>query len=411
MTNIVDRRFSPKDGAINNRQKFIKRYKNSIKKAVRDILDTESIKDFKFKDKKIRIRATDDEDSLNIPHVHNDSSDGVYDHVHVGNKKYSKGQEIPKPEKGNKKGKGGSNKGGDNDDFEFTLTEEEFANIFFEDLELPEMIKKRFTGDSYEIQRAGYSNTGGPSSLNLKQTIIRAFTRRKALQSQADKQDEAENNDKKIGPEGAEMELTKRRKRINFLEETDLRFNYRDRVDVPTTKAVMVALMDVSGSMGEKEKDIAKRFFMLLGMFLKTNYSAVDIVFVRHAEWAEECDEETFFHGRESGGTVISTGYAKINEILQARYNPELWNIYIAQATDGDNFDYDNDEAERLLVDCLLPVTQYFAYIEIGDKNCGSRVFRMLERVGQSFKKVQARLIDDYKEIFEVFRSLFKKEK
>jgi uncharacterized sporulation protein YeaH/YhbH (DUF444 family) len=403
MVNIIDRRFTQKNESVEDRKRFIKRYKNHIKRAIRGAVAGESIKDFKFKDKKIKIKVEDMEDSLDIPSPTNNPDAGIYDYLHIGNEKYKKGNRVPRPKGILGRGKRGSKDGGGKDEFEFTLTEKEFSDLFFEDLELPDMVKKRFTGDSYEIRRCGYSNTGGPSSLNIKQTILRAFMRRYALKKKRDKDAEKE----------LEGFILKNRKKIHFLEDVDLRYNYRDRVDIPSTKAVMFLLMDVSGSMGEREKDIAKRFFILMNMFLNRNYTTVDVVFVRHAEWADECDEQTFFYGQESGGTVISAGLEKIKEIINARYKPELWNIYIAQASDGDNWGQDNNLVMDLLTKTLLPITQYYSYIEIipEDENEGGEVYDLFKEISGGFKNLHARLITDYKDIFEAFRSLFKKDK
>lgn len=401
MSTIVDRRFTVKDGSTISRQKFIERYKKQLKKAIRVVVADSSIKDFKFGDKKIKIDASDD---INLPSIGYDRDSGVFEGVDVGNKTYKKGDKVGKNRRGRGQGTQGSNKGGGEDGFEFTLTEKEFADLFFEDLELPDLMKKNFIGDVFEIQRAGFSNTGGPSSLSIKQTIIRAFMRRFALKKKYDK-----DGDKLIVKD--EKIVVKKRK-INFLEDVDLKYNHKEKVEVPSSKAVMFCLMDVSGSMGETEKDMAKRFFILLSMFLKRNYDIVDIVFVRHAEWAEECDEEVFFHGKESGGTVISTGYERIIDIIKLRYNPEQWNLYIAQATDGDNWEYDNATMVNLLEEHLLPMVQYFAYIEVSPVGRGaSNVIKFLDKISQQCKNLAVKIIRDYKEIFEVFRSLFLKEK
>ncbi|HEY3524982.1 MAG TPA: DUF444 family protein, partial [Nitrososphaeraceae archaeon] len=326
MTNIVDKRFMPKDGNIVDRQKFIQRYKAQIKKTIRKTIESKSIKDFQIKGQKIKVNIP--QDDLNLPEISIDHDDAIWESVQPGNKKFETGDKIEKRKVG-AKGTGGSNtSNGESDDFEFTLTDEEFSNLFFEDLELPELIKKRFNGDSYETQRCGYSNTGGPSSLNLKQTIIKAFARACATKDR-------NKDSKEVIEECLIAEKTKKKKFI--LDDSDLRYNYRDKVEIPSTRAVMFCLMDVSASMGETEKDMAKRFFILLSLFLKRNYDIIDIIFIRHADWAEECEESVFFYDPASGGTVISSGYTKIHEIIQSRYNPEMWNIYIAQATDGDN--------------------------------------------------------------------------
>lgn len=405
MTHIIDKRFTQKDGAIANRQKFIERYKASIKDAIRKKVDSESIKDFDINGQKIKVKISRDE--VTIPDISFNSDEIIYDHVAPGNKVFKSGDKIKKEDKEGRGG-GGSETGGGEDDFEFTLSREEFINIFFEDLELPDLVKKQFTGKAFETQHCGYSKTGGPSALNAKQTLIRACMRVKVLK----KKEQKRRIDELVG------EIETKKKKIPFIDEPDLRYNHRDKVEVPATRAVMFALMDVSGSMGVKEKDIAKRFFILLSLFLRKNYDMVEIVFVRHAEWAEECDEDTFFRGRESGGTIISSGYEKVIEVIRARYSAELWNIYIAQVTDGDNWPLDNDRSENILTQYLLPISQYFAYVEVGNawrpeqrSNDVSAIFKLLEKLSINFKNLAVKEIQDYSEIFEVFRSLFTRRK
>ena len=107
----------------------------------------------------------------------------------------------------------------------------------------------------------------------------------------------------------------------------------------------MFCLMDVSGSMDEERKDIAKRFFILLYLFLTRNYERIEVVFIRHHTIAKEVDEDEFFHSRESGGTVVSSALKLMQEIIRERYPLTEWNIYAAQASDGDNWDDDSSSA------------------------------------------------------------------
>lgn len=399
MASITDKRFTPKDGAVINRQKFLKRYRAKIKEAVKQNIANQSIKDFKFNGQKVKIKGIDG--GLDLPEPALDSKRGVHGGVSVGNKTYNKGDLIKKPPSGQGKGQGGGNGSGSDDDYEFTLSEKEFTDLFFEDLELPAMEKKKFLGENFEVQRAGFSNRGSPSSLNMFQTMKRALVRILALQKE----------DEDLIEAGEEV-LIKPEDRF-VLDETDLKYNYRTKVSVPSSKAVMFCLMDVSGSMGSTEKDIAKRFFILLNRFLRKNYAKVDVVFIRHAEWAEECDENTFFYGRESGGTVISTGYARIIDIAKERYNPEQWNIYIAQATDGDNFDYDNDTMVNILGSYLLPIVQYFSFIEIGSsrqRGMRSNVFELLKKMSEVHRNLSVKAIEGYDQIFDIFRQIFARE-
>ena len=131
----------------------------------------------------------------------------------------------------------------------------------------------------------------------------------------------------------------------------------------------MFCLMDVSASMGEREKDLAKRFFILLHLFLKRKYDRVDIVFIRHTHEASEVDEQEFFYGKESGGTIVSSALKEMIEIREKRYPVADWNIYCAQASDGDNSGNDTDGCVELLdARPFCRSTQYFAYIEIADR-------------------------------------------
>ena len=129
----------------------------------------------------------------------------------------------------------------------------------------------------------------------------------------------------------------------------------------------MFCLMDVSGSMTEHMKDLAKRFYTLLYVFLKRRYRHVEIVFIRHTDRAEEVDEDTFFHGPASGGTLVSSALQEMHDIVRSRFRPADWNIYAAQASDGDNSTSDGEVAGRLLTEMILPVSQFFAYLEVGE--------------------------------------------
>lgn len=407
MTKIIDKRFLPKNQASKSRQKFIDRYKSVIKDKVRDLIVKGNMKDILKGDKKIKINN----DDLSEPSFELDQDTGNKDRVYVGNKKFKKGDEARRPR--SSQGKGGAGNGGQGDDeFEFLLTEKEFADLFFEDLELPDMVKKEFTTNSFEVQHAGISRTGGPSSLNIKRTMINAIGRQKVLKSKQ------KGIDSETIPDWmyyAKRSPTYIGKKVPLIDELDLRYNFKDKQEVPVSKCAMICLMDVSGSMSEREKDIAKRFFLLLNLFLKRNYNEVDVIFVRHSEIAEEVDEDKFYHDRQSGGTIVSSGYEKIKEIINQRYNSNQTNIYIAQASDGDNYEADKAHMEDVLVKYLLPVVQYFAYIDIRNiyfqnSNTPSDVFHTIRELMAKHKNLQGREVKTLADIWPVFRSLFKKK-
>jgi uncharacterized sporulation protein YeaH/YhbH (DUF444 family) len=138
-------------------------------------------------------------------------------------------------------------------------------------------------------------------------------------------------------------------KRIPFIDPIDIRYRRFESIPKPVAQAVMFCLMDVSGSMSEHMKDMAKRFYMLLYVFLKRRCRHVEIVFIRHTDRAEEVDEHTFFYGPASGGTLVSSALQAMHEIVRSRFRPSDWNIYAAQASDGDNSTADGEAVARLL--------------------------------------------------------------
>jgi uncharacterized sporulation protein YeaH/YhbH (DUF444 family) len=174
-------------------------------------------------------------------------------------------------------------------------------------------------------------------------------------------------------------------------------------------------IMDVSGSMGERDKSIAKKFFVLLYLFLRRKYKDIDVVFIRHHHMAEECDQETFFTKPETGGTVVSTAYDEMERVIRARYNVHDWNIYMAQASDGDNTDSDSQLAQEKL-GAMLPWMQYAAYVEIGREHASdyfqaraTSVWRMMESLAAEHPNLAQRRITDENQVIETFRSLFSK--
>ena len=167
--------------------------------------------------------------------------------------------------------------------------------------------------------------------------------------------------------------------------------------------------MDVSGSMDESRKDMAKRFFILLYLFLERVYERIDVVFIRHHTQAQEVDEETFFHSRETGGTVVSSALKLMQQVIEKRYPVEEWNIYGAQASDGDNWDNDSLTCKTLLADKLLPLCQYFAYVEICD-GPGQNLWDEYARLQPWVPNFAMQKIRQPADIYPVFRELFKKQ-
>lgn len=424
---ILDRRLNPSGRSLPNRQRFLRRAKSLVQEAVRDA------------SAKRDIRSADEGGEVSIPlhgirepnfHL---GPGGIRDHVLPGNKEYREGDEIPRPPGGGGGGGGseGSPDGGGEDAFRFVLSREEFLSLFLDDLELPDMAKRRLVdGADPAWQRAGYSVSGSPANLSLPRTMRNSLSRRIALKRP--KPEEVQALEEEIAalegkPEHAERvlalraELEKqllRTRRIPYIDPIDVRYRRFEPVPKPVAQAVMFCLMDVSGSMTEDMKDLAKRFYTLLYIFLQRRYKHVELVFIRHTHEASEVDEETFFHSRETGGTLVSTALEEMRKVVADRYPPNEWNIYAAQASDGDNAAGDSQKTARLLVDTILPACQYYAYIEVGREGEHGipgfprgptdlwRTYEALVNAGAplAMKKVRHR-----REIFPVFRELFAK--
>ena len=182
--------------------------------------------------------------------------------------------------------------------------------------------------------------------------------------------------------------LRRRRENLPFLEDVDRRYRSRVPTAAPASRAVMLCLMDVSGSMDERKKDLAKRFFALLYLFLERKYGHVDVVFVRHTETAEEVDEERFFHDPQTGGTLVHPALELAHRIITTRFAGPDWNVYVAQASDGDCTGEDGRRSAGFLEQDLLPLVRYYAYIDIPGS---SGWFNRTSDLWQSYDVIQGK--------------------
>jgi uncharacterized sporulation protein YeaH/YhbH (DUF444 family) len=418
MNQFVDRRLSGKNRSAVNRQRFLRRFKGQIRKAVADVVSGRDVADLE-RGEKISIPAKD----LQEP-VFQHGSGGRRSIIHPGNKEFITGDRVDRPESGSGQGgDGGSPDGEDMDEFVFELSKEEFMNYFFEDLALPDMVKKQLSAvPEFKRVRAGFTSDGTPSNLHVVRSMKQSIGRRLAMSSAPRKAiSEAEERLAELAakgqdnsPEAAslrqEIEALKARiASIPFLDPWDLR--YANRVDKPQpmSQAVMFCLMDVSGSMDEECKNIAKRFFMLLYLFLTRSYEHIDLVFIRHHTVAKEVDENDFFTSRETGGTVVSSALELMHQIIHERYPIAAWNIYAAQASDGDNWNDDSPYCRDLLINTLLPLLQYYAYVEIKAEKPQSlwKEYEYVKSVSPHFTLQRILSLED---IYPVFRELFRKK-
>jgi len=413
MSMIIDRRLNDKNKSATNRERFIRRYKDQVKRAIDGMVSDRSIKDME-KGGDVRIPVKDISEPA-FRHGHG----GDREIVQPGNKEFNQGDRVQRPESGaGQGGEGGTGQGEGTDSFEFSLSREEFMKLFFDDLELPRLART-ISGSVAEkkLQRAGYTRFGASTNLSVIRSLRNALGRRIALRAAVKRQfDELKGELASLGTEQGdrllEREISDYKRRIDrvpFLDEIDLRYRHRITVPQPITQAVMFCLMDVSASMDEQKKDLAKRFYTLLYLFLTRKYQKVDVIFIRHTENAEEVDEERFFHDPQTGGTVVFSALELMHEIVQARYPSSSWNIYGAQVSDGDAFGADPEKRRGFLETTLLPLTRYYAYIEVPD------LLTPLSTLASSYKRITAehfamREVRERREIYPVLRDLFKRE-
>lgn len=419
MLRIIDRRTDSKKKSAVNRNRFLRRFKGQVKKAVQDAISRRNIEDID-NGEKIGIPAKD----ISEPQFQHGRG-GRWSVVQPGNDRFITGDEIDRPEGG--EGGGGSQASEDGegmDEFVFTLSREEFLDIFFDDLALPHLVKTQLARiNEYKQIRAGHTHSGVPTNINVVRSLRGATGRRiavgaphrKALREARERLAELESRGEGNTPEAHALRqeiarLLRKLESLPFIDEIDLRYNNRVKVPAPSTQAVMFCLMDVSGSMDEERKQIAKRFFMLLYLFLTRTYEHIELVFIRHHTQAAEVDEEDFFHSRESGGTVVSSALTLMQQILRERYARGSWNIYAAQASDGDNWDADSPKCRTLLDEQILPALQYYAYIEIGGQE-PQNLWREYEKLKESHPhRFAMQQIKGLPDIYPVFRDLFRKK-
>ena len=414
---IVDRRLAGKNKSIGNRERFLRRHQTHIRNAVRKAVAGRGI------------REIDQAEEVSIPRkdisepVFQHGQGGVHDTVHPGNVEHLRGDRIRRPEGGSAGGAGQAGNGGEgDDDFVFTLSKEEFMQVFFEDLALPRLMRTEL-GESadWKSQRAGYTRDGTPNNLHILRSMRGALGRRLALggasrRELAHKREELARLERLAPLHETERRalrlvvdaLEARLRHIPFLDPLDLRFRSRIKVPVPNTKAVMFCLMDVSGSMDQARKDLAKQFFILLYLFLQRHYDKIDIVFIRHHTQAQEVDENTFFHATETGGTVVSSALELMQQVVAQRYSPAEWNIYGAQASDGDNYSSDSGRCRQLLAEQLLPLCRFYAYVQVVEAE--QDLWDEYAQLAAQHPHFAMRKATEPSQIYPVLRDLFKKE-
>ena len=419
MLQLIDRRPNSRGKSAVNRERFMRRYKAQIQGAVKKMIGERRIADME-KGGEVRVPRKDiSEPSFGFGHG------GDREFVLPGNREFVAGDRIPRPDGGGGRGSGDEGGTGESEDaFVFSLSREEFMQIFFDDLELPNLARTAIgRSERKKSVRAGFAKTGVPANLAVIRTLKQSLARRIALAGGLKREmlelDAAFAHAVALGQadEAARIvediaHLERRRGIHPFIDEPDLRYRNRVLRPEPIARAAMFCLMDVSASMDEDKKDLAKRFFTLLYLFLTRKYQEVDLIFIRHTDDAEEVDEDRFFHDTRSGGTVVLSALELAEKIRRERY-ASGWNVYAAQASDGDAFGADPARSARFLREHLLPSTRYYTYLELTAPSAHERsstLWAEYERITESTRNFAMRRASEREQIYPVFRDLFKKE-
>ncbi|MGZ9898419.1 YeaH/YhbH family protein [Shewanella gaetbuli] len=421
MANFIDRRLNAKGKSTVNRQRFIERYKKQIKQSVSDAVTKRSVTDID-KGEQISIPTRDISEPL-----FRQGKGGKREQIHPGNDQFSQGDKIERPK--GAQGSGGSGQGDASDsgegtdEFVFQISKDEYLELLFEDLELPNLQNNKLNKlVEYQNYRAGFTNDGVPANINIVRSLRSSLARRIAMSADKKKalalleqeyeqltQTPGSSAERIIELEQQIEQLKRKIASVPFIDTFDLRYNNYAKREKPSSQAVMFCLMDVSGSMDQATKDMAKRFYILLYLFLTRTYKNLEVVYIRHHTQAKEVDEQEFFYSQETGGTIVSSALKLMHQIQQERYPANEWNIYAAQASDGDNWSDDSPICRDLLTEKILPLVRYFSYIEITQRS-HQTLWNEYEQLQQRFDNIAVQHIKQVDDIYPVFRELFKKQ-
>lgn len=358
------------DRSAGDRRRHKQKIERAIKDGLHDIVSNETIIG-ESKNKKIKIPVRGIKE---YRFIYGDNSNNKQ----VGsakNKDIQQGQTIGKsnkPKQGNAGQKAGNTPGSEFYEVEITL--EELAYYLFDEFELPDLDKKRIKKIFAEkYRRHGYRSTGIRPRLDKKETIKKKIRRKLSL--------------KRIKEANGEYDEDER---VPFHKD-DLRYKHIKPKQKESSNAAIFFIMDVSYSMDKEKKFLAKSFDFLVFQFIKHKYQNVEVVFIAHDTEAKEVNEEQFFTRGSSGGTLVSSGLEKCQEIIHKRYHPDLWNIYIFQTSDGDNWSYDMEKSLKK-VNELISVSQLFCYIEVQNRNAAHMLLytEIDSRLSINYRRIQS---------------------
>ncbi|HEX2583860.1 MAG TPA: DUF444 family protein [Steroidobacteraceae bacterium] len=279
---------------------------------------------------------------------------------------------------GKDKGKGSNEGGGIEFMLEFKV--DDIVDWLWEEMQLPNLKARVGKAEETDWMREGWDKKGARSRLDRRRSLREAVKRRA------------------VQPGGP-----------NFSDD-DLRFRQLNQREQPSIQAVVFLLMDVSGSMTDADRKLAKTFFFWAIQGLKRQYRHLDTVFVAHTTEAFEFDEEKFFQVSGTGGTVTSTGLNKVQEIINERYSPSRYNIYLFYASDGDNYPEDRGIASDALKE-IASVASYSGYIEVASstpQHLNTEVGQLFRSIASSGKDAGSFAITKMEDIWEAVRHFFK---
>ena len=441
---FVDRRKTGRGKSLNNRAKLLERIKESIRQAKPSDIDAGGVKAAggQTSSKSFVNPVKIAKDALHEPTYRYDSASGEYETVLVGNDRWEKGDKFIIERSGG--GKGGSGEGSGpgedgEDDFIVNISRSEFFDVFFEDCELPDLLETNEKDLPEAVWKpAGFQKEGNAAQLSVIRSYRNSIGRRRALAAGLrDELQELEEELEKIeeflsgNPLSASYEAKRKEtvKRIEeiktkisvipFFEKVDLRYKKSERIQVKQADAVLVMVMDISGSMDEDKKRTARKFFSLQYAFIKRKYPNTDLIFIAHTDGAEEMTEEDFFTTRKSGGTIVSPAFELAHEIIKTRYDVQQTNIYLSYAGDGDNWDSDNQHVIAQLEEKgLLAKLRHAVYVQVGlsiagtfSYNSGVSLWNVMTSISRTNPKLHAVKIPDDIEVFPAFRKIYGKKK
>ena len=375
------------DRAIEDRRRHRQLVEKSIKENLGDILSEESIiGESKNKKFKIPIRGIKE-----YQFIYGRNSKGVA----TGTGEEKRGEKVGKAnENGEGKGSGNGKAGnGEGEDiYETEITMEELLDYIIEDLDLPNLDRKKYSEIITESagRKRGYQRYGINPRLAKKKTVISKIARQQGKKRAL----------MEVGKDG-ELE------RFPFREE-DLRYYRVKKKPKKESNAVLIFIMDVSGSMDVAKKYLARSFFFVLSRFIRRKYNNIAFEFISHTTSAKVVNEYEFFHKAESGGTYISSGLNLSLQLIKEKYPPEMWNIYPFYASDGDNWSEDNERAIKT-VNELCDISNMVGYAELLPSTYSTTMYYRFEKEINR-KNFLSVLVKEKKDLWQAIKFMLSKE-